>query len=444
MGKINAPKYIAKMTISIIFAFININCALGFNQAVEENPGIAPTITYKGTPYLFVKDTAIPTVTPELSGDKPSSCSSSPALPEGLSIDATTCVISGTPTTVQGATSYTITATNETGNGTSDISIAVSPYAPGTAFSNTVNGVSFQLMYVPGGLTTPTGYQDLTTTTLSNAFEIAETEVTHELWILVKLWAMDISIDHDGDGLTWLANSDNDVYSFANIGTMGDGTGDTNQHPVSGISWRDAMVWCNALTEYYNKQNGTTLEGVYYVDAIYSILQRNASDTACGLNTVGTITGDCDNPNIKSNAKGFRLSTRDEWELAARYKGADSSNGAIEVPAASGHWWTPGNYASGAIANVQDTTATGAVAVHAAISTSAVKSKSANALGLFDMSGNVHEWNFDWYPTMVGQTRVVSGGSWNSSPDVLPVGSSNYGYPYTAYSDVGFRLARTP
>ena len=58
-------------------------------------------------------------------------------------------------------------------------------------------------------------------------------------------------------------------YTFANAGTMGDGTGDTNQHPVTTVNWRDSMVWCNALTEWYNAQNGTSYECVYtYSSAI--------------------------------------------------------------------------------------------------------------------------------------------------------------------------------
>ncbi len=36
-----------------------------------------------------------------------------------------------------------------------------------------------------------------------------------------------------------------------------------NQHSVTTISWRDAMVWMNALTEYYNDQNSASLTSVY-------------------------------------------------------------------------------------------------------------------------------------------------------------------------------------
>ncbi|MDH5656884.1 MAG: BspA family leucine-rich repeat surface protein, partial [Spirochaetia bacterium] len=42
----------------------------------------------------------------------PDSCSVSPALPAGLSLDPVTCTISGTATTLQGKTTYTLTASN--------------------------------------------------------------------------------------------------------------------------------------------------------------------------------------------------------------------------------------------------------------------------------------------------------------------------------------------
>jgi hypothetical protein len=87
--------------------------------------GTAPTVSYSGSPFEYVNSTAISTLTPTLGGSSPTGCSSSPSLPTGLSINATSCVISGTPTVNQSATSYTITATNGFGNGTANISIAV-------------------------------------------------------------------------------------------------------------------------------------------------------------------------------------------------------------------------------------------------------------------------------------------------------------------------------
>ena len=107
------------------------------------------------------------------------------------------------------------------------------------------------------------------------------------------------------------------------------------------------------------------------------------------------------------------MPTEAEWEYAARggkqsrgYKYAGSNN-VGEVG------WYDGNSSK----------------------TKPVKGKKANELGLYDMSGNVWEWCWDWYdsdyyssspknnPTgpSSGSYRVVRGGSWNNDPESLRV-----------------------
>lgn len=82
------------------------------------------SLTYSSTNFTFKGNTAINTITPTVTGTV-TSCSASPALPTGLSINNTTCAISGTPTVNQGATNYTITATNASGSTTANISITI-------------------------------------------------------------------------------------------------------------------------------------------------------------------------------------------------------------------------------------------------------------------------------------------------------------------------------
>lgn len=70
-----------------------------------------------------------------------------PALPSGLSLNATTGVISGTPTTAQDRTNYTVTATNSTGSTSFVLAIAVNPAAPiGLAYASPVTVVVGQPM----------------------------------------------------------------------------------------------------------------------------------------------------------------------------------------------------------------------------------------------------------------------------------------------------------
>ena len=87
---------------------------------------IAPpsSLSYSGSPFTFTRNISIASQTPTFSGSV-TSCTSSPALPNGLGINGTTCVISGTPSVVQSAANYTITATNSSGSTTATISITV-------------------------------------------------------------------------------------------------------------------------------------------------------------------------------------------------------------------------------------------------------------------------------------------------------------------------------
>lgn len=240
--------------------------------------------------------------------------------------------------------------------------------------------------------------------TVFDNFWIMETPVTYELWYAVRQWALQ-----------------ND-YTFANAGREGS-HGDTGQaptskrnEPVTRISWRDSIVWTNALSEMLGRNPVYTYEW----DVI-----RDSTDASA-----------CDNA-VQENTNGFRLPTSNEWELAARYKGDDSSHGAI---ARSGLYWTPGSYASGAKASYEDATATAKVAWYNVPSTQTVGSKEPNALGLFDMSGNVWEWTF----TRDGSHREVRGGSWSAALRfVLQVGRPSQGDPGTVYDGVGFRPVRT-
>jgi len=83
-----------------------------------------PGITYSDSQNIFTQGTLL-TLTPIVTGVTPTTFTVSPPLPAGLVLNTSTGVISGTPSSALGATSYTLTATNMNGTGTATFSIAV-------------------------------------------------------------------------------------------------------------------------------------------------------------------------------------------------------------------------------------------------------------------------------------------------------------------------------
>lgn len=286
----------------------------------------------------------------------------------------------------------------------------------GTKVTFTADGISFKMAYVPGELSFPVGTMDNSNPahTVSRAYWIGETEVTYELWNKVHTWAV--------------ANG----YTFANPGLAGSSGSGAITEPVTTISWRDAMIFSNALTEWYNAKAGTNYTCVYYADSNYTTPIRTVNGDA--VNNLAPLATQ-DDPWIKNDATGFRLPTIDEWELAAKYK--DGTN------------WTPGNYASGATDYAidynstlnPDESATKAVAWCDATGTQAVKLLLPNALGLYDMSGNVWEWTDTWYDG--SSLRVIRSGGWDNGAGGMQIGFV-FGYaPFNTKDSVGLRLART-
>ncbi|PJZ57200.1 putative Ig domain-containing protein [Leptospira barantonii] len=99
-----------------------------FQIKITVNLAPPSALSYTGGPFVLTENSTV-TLTPTVTGTV-TSCTSGTALPTGLAINATTCVISGTPTVTQTATNYTITASNAYGSTTDTISLAVNAAAP--------------------------------------------------------------------------------------------------------------------------------------------------------------------------------------------------------------------------------------------------------------------------------------------------------------------------
>jgi hypothetical protein len=108
-----------------IFAALFALCG-GCSGSSESSSVERPNgLTYATNPAAYTKGTAITPNVPTSGGGAVASYSVSPALPAGLSLNASTGVISGTPTAVTAAADYAVTANNSGGNATVSLSISV-------------------------------------------------------------------------------------------------------------------------------------------------------------------------------------------------------------------------------------------------------------------------------------------------------------------------------
>jgi len=107
----------------------NISGSTQANFSITINNAPPSSLVFTGSPYTFTQNLLISPITPTVVGTV-TSCTSSPALPTGLGLNPSNCILSGTPTAVQGAVGYTITASNISGSTTANITITVQIAAP--------------------------------------------------------------------------------------------------------------------------------------------------------------------------------------------------------------------------------------------------------------------------------------------------------------------------
>lgn len=85
---------------------------------------------YSPGSLVLAKDKPIQINPFSLGGSPPTSCLPNQALPQGLSINSTTCAISGTPSVIHSTTSYTITATNGSGSTNTNLNLDIAILPP--------------------------------------------------------------------------------------------------------------------------------------------------------------------------------------------------------------------------------------------------------------------------------------------------------------------------
>ena len=200
-------------------------------------------------------------------------------------------------------------------------------------------------------------------------------------------------------------------------------------HPISGVNWYEAVIFCNRLSMKYGYEPCYTLNG----ETDPSLWGNEIPYFTESDGNVGDMTA-WNAIQCNFNANGYRLPTKVEWAFAAR--GGTKSNhtkfsGSDNVDEVG---WTEENTKE----------------------RQQVATKKSNELGIYDMSGNVWEWCWDrnvfysseseYNPTRSAEVawyRVIRGGGWGT-----PAEYSEITYYSTDEPDVkswyyGFRLCRS-
>jgi formylglycine-generating enzyme required for sulfatase activity len=246
-----------------------------------------------------------------------------------------------------------------------------------------------------------------------SAFYMDTTEVHYSLWTNVYQWAT--------------AHG----YNFSKPGAAS-----ATNHPVHSMSWYDAVKWCNARSE----MNGLT--PVYYINAQTATVYRTGQID---------ITNAC----VRWMANGYRLPTEAEWEKAAR--GNVVGN---RYPWGNTISGSQANYSGSADPYEPNTTPVG----YYNGSQIPAGSDMRNAYGLYDISGNVREWCWDYYDPSwygraeatvsdcqgpnAGQLRITRGGSRitdaTTMPNELQCATRGASGAWSDATYTGFRCVRRP
>lgn len=126
---VSAIKALLRFGFPILCIFVCVIAGCGASSQKSTSTSTSIILTYPQTSIIAVVGVAIQADTPAATGSV-TGYSVAPTLPAGLSLNASTGAISGTPATVSPQASYTVTASNGTNSTTATVQITVNPAAP--------------------------------------------------------------------------------------------------------------------------------------------------------------------------------------------------------------------------------------------------------------------------------------------------------------------------
>jgi len=256
------------------------------------------------------------------------------------------------------------------------------------------NDTNNSLVFVEGGTMTNTKSNYYGKSVTISNFYIGKYEVTQKEWA--------------------------EVMGYNPSGFQGDNL------PVEMVTWYDTIEYCNqrsineGLAPYYNIDQN----------------KQDPNNMSENDNIKWAVT-------INEGANGYRLPTEAEWEYAAgggqmsksyTYSGSDKADDVAWYWRNAGSKYLSGDWNWPIIEDNKN-------------KTQSVGAKKANELGLYDMSGNVREWCWNWYgedlDSSSGSFRVVKGGGWIGDVSNNEIAFRGKFEANGLGPDQGFRVARS-
>lgn len=285
----------------------------------------------------------------------------------------------------------------------------------------TVDAVTFNMVRIASVINGSVGHEDIgdneVHTVNLTAYTIGETEVTQALYEAVM-----------GKNPSFFNNTGMQPFGPEVAGEerpqfdTDPASGEVQKNrPVEQVNWYQAITFCNKLSLklglepcYTVKKDGVPID---FAQLTYDEIPISNNKANAYWNDAG----------LDMSKNGFRLPTEAEWEWAAKGGTDDTWAGTNDEKKLADYAWYMEN---------------------AGMKTHEVKKKQPNRYGLYDMSGNVFEWCWDWtghetpqggqtdptgeVPTKEDQKfRIARGGPWG----ILGSDALSRAYRYGQYLD---------